>query len=85
MPLLDSELDWLKQQLEGLPKYRGTVECRFRGCRNDGVYFLRRRLKRGVIQVGYWCDHHEEVFGNDNMRRMWRSNKITTRLPSQTP
>ncbi len=50
----------------------GTVydpECRYRGCSEDGLYFMRRELKNGSIQEGLFCDEHDEKFGEQNLRR----------------
>ena len=48
------------------------VPCRFRGCSNDGEFYLRRLLKEGGIQQGYFCDEHDEKFGEQNLRRWAR-------------
>ena len=48
------------------------VPCRFRGCSKDGVFYLKRLLKEGGIQQGYFCDSHEERFGEQNLRRWAR-------------
>ena len=50
----------------------GTVydtECRYRGCSEDGLYFMRRELKNGTIQSGLFCVEHDEKFGEQNLRR----------------
>ncbi len=63
----------------------GTVydsKCRYRGCSEDGLYFMRRELKNGSIQEGLFCDEHDEKFGEQNLRR-W-AHSIGTRVETLT-
>ena len=43
-------------------------KCRYRGCGNPGRYFMRRRMRRGVVQQGLYCEACEVRFGNQNLK-----------------
>ena len=70
------EVAALRQKLEPeskptpLPKPRpASPRCSYRGCYEDGLYYLTRYLRGGVARPGLYCDVHERQFGDENLRR----------------
>ena len=46
--------------------------CRFRGCQEIGMYYMRRQLRGDAVQEGIYCEKHEQQFGEENLRRAAR-------------
>ena len=51
----------------GLAEY-----CRYRGCMDEGVYWMRRHIRNDQYQTGYYCDAHHTQFGEENLQRWAR-------------
>ena len=56
------------KQLEDL-KAALRPECLWRGCKERGLYFSRRTMYNGRVYEGLWCAAHEEIVGDENMKR----------------